>query len=195
MTKEYFCWCLIPILGVFSPLSTAQENDFDKFDFYSLSVLEANPGTSLDFGMIVDIAGETVAIDIEDAKRYYIEGAAELDVFVEIGADQYLLLNGDLDNLDDPTKRIQLNLRAAFANQGQDNTQYANYFFVTNNIASAQFQIRQTGGLSAPMKPPEEDDVVDYDYAYLYIFPTLDLTGNLVSGNYSGNIILSVSYD
>ena len=25
-----------------------------------------------------------------------------MDVFVEIGADQYLLLDGDLNNLDDP---------------------------------------------------------------------------------------------
>lgn len=173
----------------------SQEIDFGSYSSqYSVILSEVNPGSALDFGIIIDQAGETIAIDIQDSKVFSIEGVEYLDVYVEIIADPYLLLDGD------EKKKLPLTLRAAYANFGQNNTGHAIQFLVLGSNATALFPIRNKGGNTPPGPPPTPvhegyNPMLYTDTAYLYIYPTVTTTGNLDSGNYTGNIIISVSYD
>ena len=179
----------------------SQEIDFGSYSSqYSVILSEVNPGSALDFGIIIDQAGETTAIDIQDSKVFSIEGVEYLDVFVEIIADSHLLLDDDPNNQNDPTRRLPLNLRAAYANLGQDNTGHAINFLVVGSTANALFPIRNKGGNTPPGPPPTPvfegyNPSLYNDTAYLYIYPTVTTTGNLVSGSYMGTINISVSYD
>ena len=69
MSNLCYGWCTILMIFFISSVATAQGNSFEKYDF-TPSLLEVDPGTNIDFGTIVDIAGETAAIDIEDAKGF-----------------------------------------------------------------------------------------------------------------------------
>lgn len=99
---------------------------------------------NLNFGTVADNEG-LVSIDINDAKIYAIEGVKYLDIIVDITADQFLLLDGNLSYASDPTRRIELTMAAAYANMGIQDPSQAIIFNVFGTTASAQFPIKYRG--------------------------------------------------
>ena len=52
----------------------SQEIDFGSYSSqYSVILSEVNPGSALDFGIIIDQAGEITAIDIQDSKVFRLK--------------------------------------------------------------------------------------------------------------------------
>lgn len=191
---------IVTILSVlFSLSSLAQEIDFGDYSaLYSISLTELSPGMNLNFGTVADNEG-LVSIDINDAKIYAIEGVKYLDIIVDITADQFLLLDGNLSYASDPTRRIELTMAAAYANMGIQDPSQAIIFNVFGTTASAQFPIKYCG--NAPPGPPPTpvyqgyDPTVFNETAYLYIYASINLPGGIVAGSYTGNINVSISYD
>ena len=173
--------------------SKAQEIDFGQYSSaYSLTLSELIPSEELDFGTIIQNQGLTT-IDITNAKVLTLEGVKYLDVLLDITADDYLLLNGDLGCETDPTCRIAFTLQAAYANRGDNDTNEAYNMTVLSNVASAQFQILQRE--SGPPGPPPTPVYEGYnETAYIYIFGSLNV-GSVDAGSYSGQIMVTLNYD
>jgi hypothetical protein len=187
------------LILVLSLGALAQEIDFGDYStLYSVTLSELSPGMDLEFGTVMESEG-IVSIDINDAKIFSIEGVRYLDIIVDLTADQYLLLDGNLSYSSDPTRRIELTMAAAYANLGMQSTAQAKLFNVVGTTASAQFPIKYRG--NAPPGPPPTPVYQGYDpsqfneTAYLYIYASINLPGGLVAGSYSGNINVSISYD
>ena len=200
MKKWNIYWTFIFIVFLNTKVLFSQEIDFSTYSSIYAVTLSDVTGNDLDFGLIVDVPGETASIDIQNSKILSIEGVNYMDVIVEITASRYLLLNGDGIYDNDENKRINLNLRAAYANLGQNDTRHAKNFLVSGTTASAQFPIRYKGANIPPGPPPTPvfegyNPSLYNDTAYLYVYPTINLTGSLVSGSYSGNINIEVNYD
>ncbi len=178
--------------------SDAQEIDFgDYSSIYSVTITDLFPSEDLEFGMVIQNEG-IVSKTILDAKVLSIEGVKYLDVLVDITADNYLLLDGNLSCLSDPSCRIPFTLEAAYANRGANDTNQATQMMVASNIASAQFPIRYRG--TNPPAPPPTPVYQGYnpalynDTAYLYIYGSLNL-GLVNAGSYTANISITISYD
>ena len=176
----------------------AQEINFGDFSSkYTVSISELIPSEDLSFGTVIQNEG-LKTIDLIDAKVLMIEGVKYLDVIVDITADNYLYLNGDIACNTGNTNCIPFTLQAAYANRGNNNTNEAILMQVASNVASAQFPIEARG--NRPPGPPPTPVYEGYnpalynETAYLYIYGSLNV-GNVDAGSYSGNITVTVSYD
>ena len=127
-----------------------------------------------------------------------LEGVKYLDVLVDITADNYLLLNGDLGCETDPSCRIPFTLEAAYANRGNNNVNESVNITVLSNVASAQFQIlqRTNGPPGPPPTPVYEgyDPSIFNETAYLYIYGSINI-GNVDAGSYNSSISVTINYD
>ncbi|MBR9916827.1 hypothetical protein GYB29_03860 [bacterium] len=177
---------------------SAQEIDFGQYSSaYSISLSEFNPSEELEFGTLIQNQGPT-SIDLVNAKVLTLEGVKYLDVIVDITADNYLLLNGDLGCETDPSCRIPFTLQAAYANRGNNNVNESVSITVLSNVASAQFQILQR--TSGPPGPPPTPVYEGYDpnifneTAYLYIYGSINV-GNVDAGSYTSSISVTINYD
>lgn len=176
----------------------AQEIDFGQYSSaYSISLSEFNPSEELEFGTLIQNQGPA-SIDLVNAKVLTLEGVKYLDVIVDITADNYLLLNGDLGCETDPSCRIPFTLQAAYANRGTNNVNESVNITVLSNVASAQFQILQR--TSGPPGPPPTPVYEGYDpnifneTAYLYIYGSINI-GNVDAGSYTSSISVTINYD
>ena len=177
---------------------SAQEIDFGQYSSaYSISLSEFNPSEELEFGTLIQNQGPT-SIDLVNAKVLTLEGVKYLDVIVDITADNYLLLNGDLGCETDPSCRIPFTLQAAYANRGNNNVNESVSITVLSNVASAQFQILQrTSGLPGPPPTPVYegyDPNIFNETAYLYIYGSINV-GNVDAGSYTSSISVTINYD
>lgn len=194
LIKVLLVLCVIGLpISVFS-----QEINFGQYSsLYSMTLTEITPGSDIEFGMVMQNEG-LKNISLLNAKQFSLEGVKYLDVIVDITADNYLLLNGDLSCETDPTCRIPFTLQAAYANRGNNDTNQAKQMSVLSNIASAQFPILQRG--SGPPSPPPTPVFEGYnpnlylETAYIYIYGSISV-GNIDAGSYSANINISISYD
>jgi hypothetical protein len=191
----YFSLCFIP-LGHFS--AQAQEIDFGSYSStYSVSLSELIPSTDLEFPTLIQNEG-LVSLTISDAKVLSIEGIKYLDVIVDVTADEYLLLNGNLSCETDPSCRIPFTLQAAYANRGLNDIGDAINMTTIGTTASAQFAVKYRG--NAPPGPPPTPVYKGYnpalfnETAYLYIYGSVNV-GNIDAGNYTANINITVNYD
>lgn len=181
-----------------STLLNAQEIDFGKFSSkYSVSITELIPAEDLAFGMVIQNEG-LKTIDLLNAKVLMIEGVKYLDVIVDITADNYLYLDNDVSCNGTNSNCIPFTLQAAYANQGNNNTNQAVLMQVASNVASAQFPILARG--NRPPGPPPTPDFEGYnpaffnETAYLYLYGSINV-GNVNAGTYSGQINVTVTYD
>ncbi|MEX2363742.1 MAG: hypothetical protein WD597_08965, partial [Balneolaceae bacterium] len=186
------------LLFIFSAHTFSQEIDFESYSSrYSVTASHLNPAEELEFGLILVNEGLRT-IPIADAKIITIEGIKYLDVTVEIIADEYLLLNGDLGCVTNASCRIAFNLEAAYTNRGPENINHANLMTTAGNSALARFPIEQRG--NEPPGPPPTPVYEGYDLAaqmrtaYLYIYGSINV-GNIDAGIYSANITVNISYD
>lgn len=190
---------IVTILSVlFSLSSLAQEIDFGDYSaLYSISLTELSPGMNLNFGTVADNEG-LVSIDINDAKIYAIEGVKYLDIIVDITADQFLLLDGNLSYASDPTRRIELTMAAAYANMGIQDPSQAIIFNVFGTTASAQFPIKYRGNTLLAHHQLLFIKAMTLLFSMkqrIYIYASINLPGGIVAGSYTGNINVSISYD
>ena len=197
--NPHILFIYLVLLVVFSlNHSYAQEIDFGSYSSsYSVTLSDLSPGSDLDFGIVIMNEG-MVSKDINDAKVLSIEGVKYLDVIVDITADDYLLLNGNLACVSDPSCRLPFTLNAAYANRGLNNTSQAITMSIASNIASAQFPIKYRG--NNPPGPPPTPVYSGYnpalynETAYIYIYGALNV-GSIDAGTYEGQITIMVSYD
>ncbi len=168
---------------------------FGKYHGYELD-LYTQPNPKIDFGMVLLNEG-LVNKNIADALIIEIEGIRYLDVIVELQADDYIVLDGDIANRTVSNKRIPFTLKAAYANRGADNTNHA-ILFPAGNTTDSRFQIRHR--TTVPPGPPPTPTHEGYnpnlhkDTAYLYLYGSLNV-GNIHAGAYSGEINVTVYYD
>lgn len=194
-----FCCIVFLITSISSSTSvSAQEIDFGQYSSaYSISLSEFNPSEELDFGTLIQNQGPA-SIDLVNAKILTLEGVKYLDVLVDITADNYLLLNGDLGCETDPSCRIPFTLEAAYANRGNNNVNESVNITVLSNVASAQFQIlqRTNGPPGPPPTPVYEgyDPSIFNETAYLYIYGSINI-GNVDAGSYNSSISVTINYD
>lgn len=178
-------------------MSHAQEIDFGAYGAYSVTVAELNPAENLDFGITITNEG-LKTIPIYDSKVLSIEGVKYLDVIVEIDADDELLLNGNLDCIGDVSCSIPFTLQAAYANRGMNDIGQAKVMNVVNNFSIAQFPIFERG--SRPPGPPPTplhegyNPALYMETAYLYLYGSIN-TGNIQTGSYFADIVITVNYD
>lgn len=162
-----------------------------------MTLTELNPSEDLSFGMLVQNEG-VKTISILEAKVLAVEGVKYLDAYLEITADNALLLNGDLDCIDDVSCSIPFTLQAAYANRGMNDINHAVYMNVVSNVAVAQFPIMYRG--SQPPGPPPTPVHGDYnpalyhETAYIYLFGSVNV-GNIDAGIYSAEITITIQYD
>lgn len=192
--------CIVFIITSLSSSTSvsAQEIDFGQYSSaYSISLSEFNPSEELEFGTLIQNQGPA-SIDLVNAKVLTLEGVKYLDVLVDITADNYLLLNGDLGCETDPSCRIPFTLEAAYANRGNNNVNESVSITVLSNVASAQFQIlqRTNGPPGPPPTPVYEgyDPSIFNETAYLYIYGSINI-GNVDAGSYSSSISVTINYD
>ena len=198
--QTYISACLLNAILVFcfTENSTAQEIDFGSYSsVYSVTLSELNIGEDLDFGLLIQNEG-VVSLPIAESKVLSILGVKYLDVIVDITADNYLLLNGNLSCSTDPSCRIPFTLQASYANNGSNTFSQAVNFTVVSNVASAQFPIKRRAG--GPPSPPPTPVYEGYnpnlfqETAYLYIYGSLNV-GTINAGSYTADIIITISYD
>lgn len=197
---KFLHWQFYILFGVMSfipSITFSQEIDFGSYAQYSVSVTPLSPAQDLDFGIIVQNEG-LKSIPVNDAKIMIIEGVKYLDVIVDITADDYLLLNGDISCQSDVNCRLPFTLQAAYANNGSDNTNQARQMTVSANVASAQFPIfdRATRPPGPPPTPTHEgyNPALHNESAYLYIYGAINV-GDVAAGSYTANVTISISYD
>lgn len=184
-------------LILISPVSNAQEIDFGDYYNYSLTVEELNPGSDLEFGTLISGSGVN-NISIANSKVFTITGVKYLDVFLTVSADDALLLDGNPGCIGDNTCSIDFTLEAAYANRGSNNIGEARIITIAANSGTSQFPIKYR--TSAPPSPPPTPVYEGYDpsafneTAYIYLYGSINI-GNVTSGNYTGDITITVIYD
>lgn len=185
-------------LFLLSNATQGQEIDFGTFSSsYSVTLSELSPGAELDFGTLIQNDGVT-SVTIDNAKVLTIEGVKYLDIIVDLTADQYLLLNGNLSCQTDPSCRIPYTMQASYANRGVMSISQVSDFLVSGTTASEQFPIKYRG--NAPPGPPPTpvyqgfNPALFNETAYIYIYGSVNV-GNVDAGSYTGTVNITVNYD
>lgn len=188
----------ILIFLLFSSATHGQEIDFGSYSSsYSVTLSELSPGAELDFGTLIQNDGVT-SVTIDNAKVLTIEGVKYLDIIVDLTADQYLLLNGNLSCQTDPSCRIPYTMQASYANRGVMSISQVSDFLVSGTTASEQFPIKYRG--NAPPGPPPTpvyqgfNPALFNETAYIYIYGSVNV-GNVDAGSYTGTVNITVNYD
>lgn len=187
---------LMLFLAFSSPVN-AQEIEFGRFGNYTITLENVSLG-DLTFENPVLSNGGIYQVELIDSYVLSIIGVKYLDVGVELIGDGELLLDGDPANAGDPQKSIPFTLRAAYANNGENNISDAVFIPVAGgNIGNARFPIltRQSQPPGPPPTPPTGnfDQSLVEDTAYLYLYGEIDV-GNVVAGFYTGTINITVEY-
>ncbi len=179
--------------------ATAQQVGFGLYTNSDLTLTVLAPD-ELDFGDRISGEG-TVPILLSDdaAVPIEIEGVAYLDVTVTLTAPDgnYLLLQGDAANLTEANKRMDVNIRMAYYNRGQEGiteeAAKAEAIEVVGNTVTFQIRRRPGGPPGPPPVPPHAGYTPPVAKAYLYIYGDLTV-GNVNAGPYSGLINVHVEY-
>ena len=116
---------LLWVAGVFLILGSAadsysQEIEFGRFGNFTITLENISLG-DLTFEDPVLSNGGIYRVELIDSYVLSIIGVKYLDVGVELVGDGELLLDGDPANAGDPQRSIPFTLRAAYANNGQNN--------------------------------------------------------------------------
>jgi len=176
----------------------AQEIEFGRFsDDYTITIENISMGDFIFEGPIVS-GGGIYQVELIDSYVLSILGVKYLDVEVEITGETELLLDGNPENSGDPERSISFTLRSAYANNSNNNITDATLISVSgSNTGNARFPIlrRQQLPPGPPPPPPTEafDQSLVEETAFLYLYGEIDV-GNVVAGQYSGNIVITVEY-
>jgi len=170
-----------------------QEVNFNTYAGEDITLTVTNQEMSFgENGMVVSgtqTQPNKVEIPLTSGKKttITIEGVQFLDVIVEITGPSNIT-NGD--------QNIPLDLKAAYANLGQDQiAQSRSIILDSNNYGTQRFRIKGRG--NGPPGPPPVPDHEGYSpptgSAYLYLYGEIQV-GDVNSGTYTGTIRVDVSY-
>lgn len=179
-----FFFTLLCIFAVHSSC-LAQEINFGQYAQQNIEVTLLNPGTAMDFGQV--LAGEglvSIALSDPNVAVFSIEAEFDKDLFVTISAPPTL----DLDM----SNSIPFTMKAAFANNGNDNIAEAT--LISGNAARFPVLRRQTRPPGTPPTPQHKGYATPTATAYLYIYGDISV-GSVPAGIYSGTINITISYE
>lgn len=179
--------------------SNAQQVGFGLYTDEDLVVTALIPD-QLDFGNRISGEGPvSILLADEEVVVLEIEGVAYLDVTVTLTPplNNFILLQGDEDNLHSANRRMPLNVKMAFYNRGQPNidipTAKQQAIEVTGHMATFQIRRRPGGPPGPPPTPPHAGYTPPTAKAYLFIYGDITV-GNVDAGPYSGIIDIHVEY-
>ncbi len=177
----------------------AQQVDFGLYAEEGITLTPLVPD-ELDFGD--RISGEGLfSIDLEEEETVVIEieGVAYLDVTVTLTppTNNFILLEGNEEYLDDENRSIPLTVSMAYYNRGQKNidipTAKQQAVEVPGHMATFQIRRRPGGPPGPPPAPPHSGYTPPTATAYLFIYGDIDV-GEVNAGPYSGIIDVHVEY-
>lgn len=184
-------FCLNPVLS--------QQVSFGLYTDADLTMTVLVPD-ELDFGDRISGEGTVSILLADDAVvPIEIEGVAYLDVTVtlEPPTGDFLVLEGDPDNLSAPDKRLPVTIEMAYYNRGQPNITEdeakLQAIKVVGHTATFQIRRRPGGPPGPPPVPPHAGYVPPTAKAFLFIYGELTV-GNVNAGPYSGIINIHVEY-
>ncbi len=198
--QRYIFLPVILLLPAFAlaPLQ-AQQVSFGTYADQDLIVQVLTPDV-LDFGDRISGEGQvSILLSDNEAVPIEIEGIAYLDVTVtlELPDGNFLLLEGDIDNQNDPNKRLPIDIKMAYYNRGQEgiseDAAKLEAIEVVGNMVTFQIRRRPGGPPGPPPVPPHAGYVPPTAKAYLFIFGNLAV-GNVNAGPYSTLINIHVEY-
>jgi len=190
---------MMVVLMVYPGGLQAQQVDFGLYAEEGITLTPLVPDV-LDFGD--RFSGEGLfSIDLqeEEAVVIEIEGVAYLDVTVTLTppTNNFILLEGNEEYLDDENNRIPLTVKMAFYNHGQENidipTAKQQAIEVPGHMATFQIRRRPGGPPGPPPTPPHAGYTPPTAKAYLFIFGNISV-GEVNAGPYSGIIDVHVEY-
>ena len=177
----------------------AQQVDFGLYAEEGITLTPLVPD-ELDFGD--RLSGEGLfSIDLqeEEAVVIEIEGVAYLDVTVTLTppTNNFILLEGNEEHLNDENRRIPLTVNMAYYNRGQENidipTAKQQAVEVPGHMATFQIRRRPGGPPGPPPVPPHAGYTPPTATAYLFIYGDINV-GDVNAGPYSGIIDVHVEY-
>lgn len=179
------------------PQGYAQEINFSDYNSYTITLTNVNLNDLVFESPIVTNSG-LHSVELADAVVLEIEGVKYLDVLAsitQISGGGFLTLDG-LETTDED-KRIPFTLEAAYANRGNNNIADAKLLTVASNNASERFPILARLG-QAPGPPPTPqtanfNQTAINETAFIYLYGSINV-GNVVAGNYRGEIQITVEY-
>ncbi|TVQ64998.1 MAG: hypothetical protein EA360_11045 [Balneolaceae bacterium] len=178
---------------------SAQEINFGTFGTYTLELNQVTLD-DLEFQGPINPNSGIHEVELTDSKVLQILGVKYLDVGVLISGDGELLLDGDINNASDPTRKIPFTLFAAYSNKGDGNNLPGDSVTIplSTNQGTARFPIlqRQFAPPGPPPPPPTNAFQMSQvqETAELYLYGQIDV-GNVVAGTYSGTITITIEYD
>ncbi len=197
--NNIFLSFLTALVVVLSLPAAAQQVGFGLYTNSELTLTVLAPD-ELDFGDRISGEGEvSILLSDNEAVPIEIEGVAYLDVTVTftLPDGEFLLLEGDPENYNDPNKRLPVNIQMAYYNRGQEGiteeAAKAEAIKVVGNTITFQIRRRPGGPPGPPPVPPHAGYTPPVAKAYLYIYGDLTV-GNVNAGPYSGLINVHVEY-
>lgn len=176
----------------------AQEINFSDYGQFTITLQDISMGDLEFVGPIIS-GGGLYSVELIDSYVLSIIGVKYLDVGVQIQGDGVLTLDGNPEYANDPSRSIPFQLKAAYANMGENSVTDSRFIEVAGgNFGVSRFPIlaRQNLPPGPPPPPPTEgfDQSLVEEAAYLYLYGQIDV-GDVVSGFYSGDIIITVEYE
>jgi len=157
-----------------------------NFSVYVESMLDATMESGVAFPD-VDAGDGQVFINPGDGGMgvFSVSGNEELDIMVTLNAPLVLT------NLTKPSNTMDFDLKFAYANTGVNDINVAKVV----NGASVRFQLREreSGPAAPPPTPPSGTHIPNITTAYIYLYGSITV-GNIASGDYSGNVELTIEY-
>lgn len=198
--RQYIIFPALFILPVlFVNQGVAQQVSFGLYTDADLTMTVLVPD-ELDFGDRISGEGSvSILLTDDNVVPIEIEGVAYLDVTVTLEPPDgnFLLLEGDPENLTESDKRLPVTIKMAYYNRGQPNITEDEAKLQAIEVAghTATFQIRRRPGgpPGPPPVPPHAGYVPPTAKAYLFIYGDLTV-GNVNAGPYSGIINIHVEY-
>lgn len=188
---------LLPV--IFESAGYAQQVGFGLYADEDLVVTTLVPD-ELDFGSRISGEGPvSILLSDEEVVVLEIEGVAYLDVTVTLTPpmNNFILLMGDENYLNDANRRMPINVKMAYYNRGQPNidipTAKQQAIEVTGHMATFQIRRRPGGPPGPPPIPPHAGYTPPSAKAYLFIYGDITV-GNVNAGPYSGIIDIHIEY-
>ncbi len=188
------------VIGLSAVSVHSQDIRFGEYGSYTIELEDIGLSDLIFDGPINSNSGSH-SVELIDAKVLAIIGVKYLDVDVDISAEGKLLLDGNAAYMDDSERSIPFTLQAAYANNGENNVSTARPIGIANtpSLSSGTARFPILSRRQQPPGPPPTPPTGDFDQslvnetAYLYFYGQIDV-GNVVAGQYSGTITVTIEY-
>ena len=164
------------------------DNDGNVLSGYEIELFVDQP---LDFGFLFSNQTDPVSVDLTDDSQIgilEITAVRYMDVFVDV------IPPDDLESFESGD-RIPVNISYAYANRGVHSGPGSAITVPGMNVRFPIFQRASGQPPAPPPTPPHSGYTPPRETAFLYFFGTIFPDGGLNVGEYTGEIIITISYD